>query len=119
MRSIEQMPDFQIRHNPSRHLIWVECKFRSSLHDGKIQWSEPEQLGRYKDFQRKVRPEKVYVVMVMEAGPPCRSRFTESPLMKSSTLDYPQKLSKDMLGRESGHSRIMKVAFTNPCFNKS
>jgi hypothetical protein len=59
----KQMPDFQIRHNASGHRFWVECKWRGQLKDGKIDWSNPEQLERYRDFQRDVRPEMVYVVI--------------------------------------------------------
>ena len=64
-RRIEQslQPDFQFRHEPSRHRFWVECKFRSQLYDNKIQWAEKWQLDRYKEFQEMKRPEKIYVVI--------------------------------------------------------
>lgn len=63
-RWVEQAynPDIQIRHLPSGHLFWVECKFRSSTYMNKLHWCEPNLLYRYKDFQESVRPEKVFVV---------------------------------------------------------
>lgn len=57
-------PDFRLRHRPSKHVFWVECKFRSSARYGVISWSTgAPQFVRYKEFQERVRPEKVYVVI--------------------------------------------------------
>ena len=57
-------PDFWLRHRPSRHSFWVECKFRSSARYGVVSWSSGvPQFERYKEFQERVRPEKVYIVV--------------------------------------------------------
>ena len=32
-----------------------ECKFRSSLFEGKLQWSNPQQLKRYQEFAKEKR----------------------------------------------------------------
>lgn len=56
-------PDFQFRHKPTNHKFWVECKFRADLFQGKIAWSKPWQLAKYKEFQEAHRPEKMFVVI--------------------------------------------------------
>jgi hypothetical protein len=79
-------PDFQIRHKPSNHLIWVECKFRGSLKEGKIQWSEQDQLERYREFQNSVMPETVYVVIGQGGRPSMPSSMYCIPLKE---IEYP------------------------------
>lgn len=59
-------PDLQIRHIKSDHLFWVECKWRTSksLVAGKMRvCNDIDQLLRYKEFQEKHQPEKVYVAL--------------------------------------------------------
>lgn len=43
-------PDFTIRYIPNNEIFYVECKFRSNLYEGKLHWSNPQQLKRYQDF---------------------------------------------------------------------
>lgn len=64
-RWIEQanFPDIRLRHKPSNHQFWVECKFRSSTYQNKLHWCEPYQLKRYKEIQESVRPEKIFVAI--------------------------------------------------------
>lgn len=64
-RFIEQakFPDIRLRHEPSGHQFWVECKFRSSTYQNKLHWCESYQLQRYREIQEMVRPEKVFVVV--------------------------------------------------------
>lgn len=63
-RWVEQsnFPDIRLRHEPSKHQFWVECKFRSSTYQNKLQWCESYQLKRYKEIQESVRPEKIFIV---------------------------------------------------------
>src|SRR5690606_8266883 len=37
-------------HRRTNEIFCVECKFRSKLYKGKLQWSSPKQLGRYRTF---------------------------------------------------------------------
>lgn len=45
-------PDLVLRYRPTNEIFCVECKFRSKLFKGKLQWSEPMQLGRYRTFAK-------------------------------------------------------------------
>lgn len=46
-------PDFKFRDRKTKKEFWVECKFRSSIVSGKVEWSNPKQLERYKTLSRK------------------------------------------------------------------
>jgi hypothetical protein len=48
-------PDLIVRYIPKDEVFCVECKFRSSLFEGKLQWSDPQQLRRYQGFAREKR----------------------------------------------------------------
>jgi hypothetical protein len=48
-------PDLIMRYIPKDEIFCVECKFRSGLFEGKLQWSNPQQLKRYQDFAREKR----------------------------------------------------------------
>jgi len=43
-------PDLVLRYRPTNEIFCVECKFRSKLFKGKLQWSALKQLGRYRVF---------------------------------------------------------------------
>ncbi|HII80691.1 MAG TPA: hypothetical protein HA261_09955 [Methanosarcina sp.] len=43
-------PDLVLRHRRTNEIFCVECKFRSKLFKGKLQWSSPKQMGRYRTF---------------------------------------------------------------------
>ncbi|HWQ48833.1 MAG TPA: hypothetical protein VN414_07790 [Methanosarcina sp.] len=45
-------PDLVLRYKPTNEIFCVECKFRSKLFKGKLQWSAPKQLGRYRVFAK-------------------------------------------------------------------
>jgi len=45
-------PDLVLRYRPTNEIFCVECKFRSKLFKGKLQWSAPNQLGRYRVFAK-------------------------------------------------------------------
>ncbi|MDR0767275.1 MAG: hypothetical protein LBE57_02335 [Methanosarcinales archaeon] len=52
-------PDLVLRCKKSKQEFAVECKFRSGLYWNKerkahmLQWSNPAQIGRYKEYQKK------------------------------------------------------------------
>lgn len=62
-------PDFRIRHEPSSHVIWLECKYRSYTYCNKVQWCKHHQLERYNKFQEVVKPEKVYIIVGLGGEP--------------------------------------------------
>lgn len=43
-------PDLIIRYKPKNENFCIECKYRADLFEGKLQWSNPQQLGRYQTF---------------------------------------------------------------------
>lgn len=88
-------PDFRFYHKPSGRFLWVECKFRTALHDGKIQWAEKWQLEMYQQFQRLHRPEKVYVVIGFGGSPTNPDGLYSIPLDEiSSPRLYPMSIEK-------------------------
>jgi hypothetical protein len=40
-------PDITVRYEPKNEKFCVECKFRSHLTEGKLEWTYPKQLERY------------------------------------------------------------------------
>lgn len=46
-------PDLIVRYLPKDEVFCVECKFRSGLFEGKLHWSDPEQLKRYQSFVKE------------------------------------------------------------------
>jgi hypothetical protein len=50
---IDFYPDLIIEHLPTKRLIGVECKFRSSLFKGNISWAKEYQLSKYERFKEK------------------------------------------------------------------
>lgn len=78
-------PDLIMRYIPKDEIFCVECKFRSDLFEGKLQWSNPQQLKRYQDFARENRlpffvvigsgmkpyyPERMFCIPLKEAKYP-------------------------------------------------
>ncbi len=78
-------PDLTMRYMPRNEIFCVECKFRSDLFNDKLQWSNPQQLKRYKDFARESRlpffvviglggdprwPERIFCIPLEEAKYP-------------------------------------------------
>lgn len=56
-------PDFIFQHIPTRDKFAVECKYRTQLNGkGQLEWSNPDQLKRYRSFQHQRRI-PVYVVI--------------------------------------------------------
>lgn len=45
-------PDLVLRYRPTNEIFSVECKFRSRLFKGKLHWSAPKQLERYRIFAK-------------------------------------------------------------------
>jgi hypothetical protein len=59
-------PDFIWEYAPTKDKFAVECKFRTTLNNkNQIVWSNPQQLQRYQEFERKNRI-PVFVVIGFE-----------------------------------------------------
>ena len=82
----QQWPDFQFEDIRSGHRFWVEAKFRSNLYQGKIQWAEPWQFKRYKEFQEQHNPEKVFIA-IGHGGKPMYPERIYIPRLDH--IDYP------------------------------
>ncbi len=66
-------PDLVFRYRPTNEIFSVECKFRSKLFKGKLQWSAARQLGRYRCFARDNEiPFYVVIGLGGKAGKPKR-----------------------------------------------
>jgi hypothetical protein len=56
-------PDYILRYNRTKEEFAVECKYRSSLNPkGMLEYTNPQQFERYKEFMQK-RKIPVYVVV--------------------------------------------------------
>lgn len=81
----DSRPDLTMRYVPKNESFCIECKFRSDLYQGKLQWSNPQQLKRYQAFSRETglpffvviglggsaeRPETMFCIPLEEAKYP-------------------------------------------------
>jgi hypothetical protein len=56
-------PDFIFEYLPTKEKFAVECKYRTKLNEkGQLEWSNPDQLRRYQEFEYK-RKIPVYIVI--------------------------------------------------------
>ncbi len=80
-------PDLYFRDRKTNETFFVECKFRSNLYQNKLQWAKDKtQFKRYKEFQEKVKPEKVFVVVGLGGKPYDPERVFKLPLEE---IKYP------------------------------
>ena len=65
-------PDFLFRDRLTRKIFYVECKFRSSLYEGKVQCCKnTQQLARYRLYHQRI---PVYLFIGL-GGRPARPRY--------------------------------------------
>lgn len=76
-------PDFKFRDKKTKREFWVECKFRTTLLDGKLQWSNPKQFDRYKDVNKR---EPVFVCIAFDYPENFEELYYLVPLEK---IKYP------------------------------
>lgn len=62
-------PDFRYLHHRSEQVLWVICRYRKDTYYDKVQWSTPAQLNRYRNFQRDVEPEALYIIIGLGGTP--------------------------------------------------
>jgi hypothetical protein len=56
-------PDLKFRDILSGEEFWIACRFCPEARFDRVKWCDGFQLDRYRWFQDKVRPLKVYVVI--------------------------------------------------------
>ena len=75
-------PDLIIRYKPKDETSCVECKFRSTLYEGKLHWSNFQQLKRYQAFsEEKGLP--FFIVIGLGGNPSHPKRMFCMPLEKA------------------------------------
>ena len=65
----EKKPDFKFTHRDTEHSFWVEAKYKSDIHKGKLRVCKKHKYDRYKKFQKSVSPEKVFIVVGHKGEP--------------------------------------------------
>ena len=95
-------PDLVFRYKPTNEIFCVECKFRSKLFKGKLQWSAARQLGRYRSFERDNEiPFYVVIGLGGKAGKPKRMFCipldeTRYPALSPSVLKSSNEIRKEL-----------------------
>jgi len=65
----KKKPDFKFKHNETEHSFWVEAKYRSEFYKEKLRVCKKYKYDRYKKFQERVKPEKVFIVVGHQGKP--------------------------------------------------
>ncbi|NPE27620.1 hypothetical protein HNV12_06470 [Methanococcoides sp. SA1] len=81
-------PDLKVRHYIEQKEIYIECKYRSRLFKGALEWSKWGQFKRYKEYNEK---NKIYVVIGMHGDPNKPDRLYGIPL---DDIEYPKLYPK-------------------------
>jgi len=61
-------PDLKVRHKQTGAELYVECKYRSYAFENKVQWSNYNQMQRYREFAAKMNL-PVFVVIGLGGMP--------------------------------------------------
>jgi hypothetical protein len=74
-------PDLVVRYQDKKRneKFAVECKFRSDLYQGKLQWSKPDQLKRYRQYAEE-NSIPVFIVIGLGGEPDNPERMFCIPL---------------------------------------
>lgn len=96
-----KMPDLYIRDRKSREKFWVEAKWRARLYDDKFKICEPDRLEAYRDFQKGVKPETVFMVLGLGGNPSMPDRLFCLPLEE---LEYPTPYRSILQEKEHKHA---------------
>ncbi|MFP4171225.1 MAG: hypothetical protein ACLFUV_09460 [Methanomassiliicoccales archaeon] len=62
-------PDLHYRHEDSGESFWVKCRYRTGDPSDRVIWCEEWQLGAYQEFQKRVWPEGIFVVIGTGGAP--------------------------------------------------
>ena len=89
-------PDFVFRYIPSGEMFAVECKYRSRLNGGMLNWTNPKQLKRYQKFSQE-RKMPVFIVIGLGGDDDAPDEMFNIPLEEAK---YP-KLYPSVLNRFS------------------
>lgn len=72
-------PDLVMRYKPKDVKIAIECKFRSSLYKGELQWTSAKKLAGYKMYMKKSHL-PTYIVVGLGGTPDAPERMFCIPL---------------------------------------
>ena len=64
-----KLPDLYIKDRKAREKFWVEAKWRAKLFNDKFKICEPNRLESYRNFQKSVKPETVFMVLGLGGEP--------------------------------------------------
>ena len=78
-------PDLTMRHKTTDVVFSVECKFRSKLYKGALNWSNWKQLRRYKSYSSD-NEVMLFVVIGLGGSPQCPDRMFCIPI---EDIEYP------------------------------
>jgi len=93
-------PDYIFRYIPSREKFGVEMKFRSNFGSEIIKWSYPDQMARYKQFEKEEEI-PVYIIIGLGGLPESPNEIFLVPLRKIESPELSlQFLSKYRLSPE-------------------
>lgn len=79
-------PDLVMRYKPTDTLIAVECKFRSSLYRGMLNWTTPRKLRGYQAYAKRTGI-TTFVVVGLGGTPSAPERMFCVPLAEA---EYPR-----------------------------
>lgn len=66
------------RYKDREELFYVECKFRSDLYQNKLNWTNPDQLERYREYERESKL-PFFVVIGLGGSPDYPERMFCNP----------------------------------------
>lgn len=90
-------PDLIMRYEPKGEMFCVECKFRSDMHEDKLNWSNPQQLERYREYAAEHRL-PFFVVIGLGGDPSYPDRLFCVPLAEAKYRRFFQASLKDLRG---------------------
>ncbi|HMK46335.1 MAG TPA: hypothetical protein VK436_06880 [Methanocella sp.] len=67
-QEIDFIPDLEIEHIQSKAKFGVECKFRSTLYEGRISWAKEYQPGKYQRYASQTG-RHVFIVIGIGGSP--------------------------------------------------
>lgn len=82
----DQNPDITMRYITTKELFSIECKFRSSLYDDKVNWARNDQIINYLSYAAKTgRP--TFVVIGLGGSPDNPNRMFCIPIAEAKYPD--------------------------------
>jgi hypothetical protein len=96
-----KLPDLYIRDRKTTQKFWVEAKWRANLFDDKFKLCEKDRLESYRDFQKGVSPETVFMVLGLGGQPSTPDEVYYLPL---DEVKHPSLFKSVLRGRKHEHA---------------